>query len=174
MDTIQRMTKPEYIMAIAKLVSLRSTCHDAQVGAVITTDNYQILATGYNGMLPGMPECTGDGSCKITRNSQSAGVSRMCPTIHAEANALRQYRTHTGKPKLPHFGKIFVTTAPCLSCLQQLYDADIYDVYYGSKNSWLEPVSTLARRMGIRFVYQPVPDISAHLSHQATMSQQSK
>ena len=47
----------EYFMLIAKLVSTRSTCNSRPTGAVLVKDR-QILATGYNGSMPGAPHCT--------------------------------------------------------------------------------------------------------------------
>ena len=41
-------------MLIAKLVSTRSTCNSRPTGAVLVKDR-QILATGYNGSMPGRP-----------------------------------------------------------------------------------------------------------------------
>ena len=47
----------EYFMLIAKLVSTRSTCNSRPTGAVLVKDR-QILATGYNGSMPGAPHCS--------------------------------------------------------------------------------------------------------------------
>ena len=44
-------------MLIAKLVSTRSTCNSRPTGAVLVKDR-QILATGYNGSMPGAPHCS--------------------------------------------------------------------------------------------------------------------
>ena len=47
----------EYFMLIAKLVSTRSTCNSRPTGAVLVKDK-QLLATGYNGSMPGAPHCS--------------------------------------------------------------------------------------------------------------------
>jgi len=54
---IMRPSWNEYFMLIAKLVSTRSTCNSRPTGAVLVKDR-QILATGYNGSMPGAPHCT--------------------------------------------------------------------------------------------------------------------
>ena len=43
-------------MDIAGVMSSRSTCDRASVGAVIARDG-RILSTGYNGAPPGLPHC---------------------------------------------------------------------------------------------------------------------
>ena len=59
---MQRPDWNEYFMMIAKMVSSRSSCLSRPVGAVIVRDNH-ILATGYNGSIPGQDHCTDDGVC---------------------------------------------------------------------------------------------------------------
>ena len=61
----------EYFLLIAKLASTRSTCNSRLTGAVLVKDK-QILATGYNGSMPGgAPHCTNrtmpDGSTSCHR-----------------------------------------------------------------------------------------------------------
>lgn len=53
------MTRPswdEYFMAQCDLVATRGTCDRKQVGAIIV-HNKRIIATGYNGSIPGQPHC---------------------------------------------------------------------------------------------------------------------
>jgi dCMP deaminase len=70
-----------YFMNIARDVAERSTCPRASVGAVIVKDN-RILATGYNGALPGEPHCTEVGCLMVNNHCER--------TIHAETNAVVQ------------------------------------------------------------------------------------
>jgi dCMP deaminase len=132
----KRPSIDEYFMAMAFLVSSRATCKEAKVGAVLVSSNRHVLATGYNGMLSGLPECDHTGSCKLTRAKSTGEVTRMCPTIHAEANALAQYRLAHNQPWVPKDTTIYVTTFPCLACVQQLIQAKVLRVIYGSSNSW--------------------------------------
>ncbi|MFX1258352.1 MAG: cytidine/deoxycytidylate deaminase family protein, partial [Promethearchaeota archaeon] len=47
-----RISKNEYFMEIAELVSKRSTCIRRKVGAILVKDSH-IISTGYNGVPPG-------------------------------------------------------------------------------------------------------------------------
>ena len=47
----------EYFMLLAKLAATRSTCNSRKIGAVIVKDK-QVLATGYNGAMPGQKHCS--------------------------------------------------------------------------------------------------------------------
>ena len=72
-----------YFLWIARIVSSRSTCPRAEVGAVLTRDK-RIIATGYNGSLSGEPHCL-DVGCLLDKGG------RHCQrAIHAETNAIAQ------------------------------------------------------------------------------------
>jgi len=78
------MVRPDwntYFMEIAKVVASRATCPRGQVGAAIVKDN-RILATGYNGSLPGESHCTEVGCLMIDGHCER--------TVHAETNAVIQ------------------------------------------------------------------------------------
>ena len=54
------MNRPSFdqiFLEICDVVAKRSTCDRRYVGAVITIDN-RIVATGYNGSIPGEPHCS--------------------------------------------------------------------------------------------------------------------
>ena len=70
-----------YFLDMARLVSTRSTCPRAEVGAVLVIDR-RIIATGYNGAAPGLPHCT-EAGCLI----EDSHCQRV---IHAEVNAVGQ------------------------------------------------------------------------------------
>lgn len=130
-----RPTLDHYFMSLAYQVSSRATCQEAQVGSVLVNSNNHILATGYNGSLPGQPECTGTSTCKLTRERPTELI-QMCPTIHSEANCLAQFRLAHNQPHVPPGSTIYVTSFPCLSCLQQLIQAKVSKVVYAQVNSW--------------------------------------
>lgn len=123
-------------MSLAYLIAARATCKEAKVGAVLVSQEHYVLATGYNGMLKGEPECDHSGSCKLKRVRSNGETFQMCPTIHAEANALAQYRLAHNQPHIPFGSIIYVTTFPCLACVQQLIQAKVSKVVYGNSNSW--------------------------------------
>jgi dCMP deaminase len=123
----------EYFMLIAKLVSTRSTCNSRPTGAVLVKDK-QILATGYNGSMPGAPHCAGqfmpDGSPYCHRRALDiADVDKynFCRASHAEANAIAQAARHG----VPIKGaSLYVTLEPCYVCVKLLATAQIERVFF--------------------------------------------
>jgi dCMP deaminase len=123
----------EYFMLIAKLVSTRSTCNSRPTGAVLVKDK-QILATGYNGSMPGAPHCLGqympDGSPYCHRRALDiADVDKynFCRASHAEANAIAQAARHG----VPIKGAtLYVTLEPCYVCVKLLATAQIEAVFF--------------------------------------------
>ena len=82
----------EYFMLIAKIVALRSGCNSRPTGAVIVKDK-RILATGYNGPMPGAWHCTDKGSTYCFRREKGIpdiDKYNFCRASHAEANAIAQ------------------------------------------------------------------------------------
>jgi dCMP deaminase len=124
----------EYFMLIAKLVSTRSTCNSRPTGAVLVKDR-QILATGYNGSMPGASHCIDqaplpDGSPYCHRRAlriPDADKYNFCRASHAEANAIAQAARHG----VPIKGAaLYVTLEPCFVCLKLLATAQIEQVYF--------------------------------------------
>ena len=123
----------EYFMLIAKLVSTRSTCNSRPTGAVLVKDK-QILATGYNGSMPGAPHCSDqvmpDGSPYCHRRALDiADVDKynFCRASHAEANAIAQAAKHG----IAIVGaSLYVTLEPCYVCIKLLATAQIERVFF--------------------------------------------
>ena len=108
-----------YFMNVAKQVATRATCDRKQVGAVIVKDK-NILATGYNGSISGMPHC--DEMGHMMENDHCVA------TIHAEANAILQAAKHgTSIDK----ADIYIAASPCWSCFKLIANAGIRRIYYG-------------------------------------------
>ncbi len=59
---MERPDTEEYFMAMAFIVSERSTCLSRKVGAVMVRDK-RVLSTGYNGAPKGLPHCDEMGGC---------------------------------------------------------------------------------------------------------------
>ena len=84
------------------------------MGAVIVTDdNTQVLALGYNGDQKGGPNC---------RDSLETGKSGF---IHAEVNALIKCDFNNPKKK-----KMYLTHSPCPVCAKCIVNAGIEEVLY--------------------------------------------
>jgi dCMP deaminase len=95
-------------------ISKRSPDQKFQVGAVIVTeDNTQVLALGYNGDHKGGPN---------QRDSLETGRSGF---IHAEVNALIKCDFNNPKKK-----KMYLTHSPCPVCVKCIVNAGIKEVLY--------------------------------------------
>jgi dCMP deaminase len=131
---IPRPDWDEYFMAIAKVISTRSTCSSRPVGCVIVKD-HRILVAGYNGAPPGEPHCTDgytDGHIYCARRAQNIPdhlKQQVCPSVHAEENALN-LATKLGISHLLSNSSIYTTLAPCNRCINNLKASGVTKVYY--------------------------------------------
>ena len=131
---INRPDWNQYFMAIAKVVSTRSTCSSRPVGCVITLNN-RILVTGYNGAPPGEPHCTdqgGDGRIFCARRAQKVPDEfkhEGCRSLHAEENALK-LAVRLGLGELLNGSAIYSTLSPCIRCIERLRSHGVAKVYY--------------------------------------------
>ena len=109
-----RLNWNEYFITIALLASKRSTCSRLNVGCVIVENN-RILATGYNGFLPGAPHIS-----RVVNNHEQF-------TVHAEQNAI----CDAAKRGVSLDGATaYVTHYPCLNCLKLLIASGIKNIKY--------------------------------------------
>ncbi len=76
----------EYFFNIAREVSTRASCPRASVGAVVVSNSYRILSTGYNGAPPGHNDCLSIGCDIVDNHCQRA--------LHAEVNAIAHAAQH--------------------------------------------------------------------------------
>lgn len=86
---MERISKTEYFLEIAKTVSKRSTCLKRNYGCVIVK-NGVIISTGYNGSPRGEVNCCDIGNCPRMDVPHNSGDYRGCPSVHAEQNAMLQ------------------------------------------------------------------------------------
>jgi len=107
----------EVWMETAKVLSRRSLDPRFQVGAVIVTgDNTQVLAVGYNGDHRG-------GSNQV--ESLEPGCSGF---IHAEINALIKCDYNNPKRKV-----MYLTLSPCKQCAKSIVNGGIDEVVYNEE-----------------------------------------
>lgn len=92
----------KYFISLAFVVSTKSTCQRAKVGAVIVDESGIVVATGYNGSMPGYPHCV-DVGCLIVGG-------RCRRTTHAEANAII-FSRGLGRA-------LYTTHNPCADCVK--------------------------------------------------------
>ena len=104
------------IFKTAMLASERSTCPRMHCGCVFVKDRF-VLATGYNGSLPGHPHCE-DVGCLVVDN-------HCVRTNHAEINALTQAANHGVNIK---GATAYITNMSCTTCAKALIAAGIIRV----------------------------------------------
>jgi dCMP deaminase len=111
------MSRPDWDeiwMTFASNISRRSYDQRYQVGAiVVTVDNCQVLAVGYNGNYSGGPNEV---------ESNEPGQSGM---LHAEINALLKMDYNNPKKK-----KLYLTLSPCRMCAKAIVNAGIDEVIF--------------------------------------------
>jgi len=128
MSSIQRMSKDEAYLRMAEALAWRSTCLDKQVGCVITNIKNEIIATGYNGAPRGWIHCIDTGICLV----EKYGSKDLCPSAHAEQNALMQCRV----PEQIH--TIYVTLSPCINCIRIINNTSCKRIVFLHHHSHLE------------------------------------
>lgn len=120
---IDRPTKHQTLMRIAHVVSLRSTCSRRAVGCVLTDDDRELVAMGYNGGPKG------------GRNECARAEAGRCGCLHAEVNALL---------KAPRGLTVaYVTTCPCEACATALVNYGIQEVWFRESYRTTEGLAVL-------------------------------
>lgn len=114
--TIKRPSWDEYFLKLAMLASERATCPRMHAGCVIV-NNRNVVATGYNGSIPGDEHCE-DVGCKVIDN-------HCVRTVHSEINALAQAAKHGSSV---NNSTAYVTNMPCTNCAKALIAAGINQV----------------------------------------------
>jgi len=118
-----------YYMGIAFAVRERANCRGNRVGAVIVRGN-RVIATGYNGVPEGMPNCL-DGGCLRCSNPDGIFPSGhgydLCICVHAEQNALLSAARFGIAVE---GGTLYTTMQPCYGCAKEALQAHISRVVY--------------------------------------------
>lgn len=171
----ERPSWDEYFMVIAKVVSTRSTCNSRHTGAVVVKDK-QILATGYNGAMPGCEHCIDktmpDGGVYCERRAKNVldlDKYNFCVASHAESNAISQA---ANKGISLNGGIIYTTLFPCFNCFKMIAVAGIkkiiYEYEYESKNKerdsfWEQQV----KNTGISYEKLTIKNNTIHIIEQS-------
>ena len=138
---INRPQWDEIWMEFAISISRRSVDSKYRVGSVIVTDdNTQVLAIGYNGDQKGGPN---------TRESYETGRSGF---IHAEINALLKCDYNNPKNK-----RMYVTLSPCRMCAKAIVNSGIQEVIYSEEYRDTTSLDIL-RDAGIKVRLYPLKD----------------
>lgn len=134
-----RATWDEYFMNIAREVATRSTCDRKFVGAVVVRQK-NILATGYNGSIAGLPHCDEAGHLMED--------GHCVRTVHAEANAIVQAAKNG--TSIEGAG-IYVTASPCWPCFRLIANAGMRRIVFGELYRDAR-IYDFARELGIELV----------------------
>lgn len=110
----ERLSIPQYAMALAHVASLRSEDPFRKVGAAALDYDNRVVGTAYNGLAPGFdaPEGFWD---------DRAGRQKFM--LHAEVNLCSLFKR--GEVKV-----IATTTMPCTACMQTLCAYGVEEIYY--------------------------------------------
>ena len=103
----------QYFLKLAMLASERATCPRMHCGCVLVKDKH-VIATGYNGSIPGDEHCE-DVGCMVIDN-------HCVRTNHAEINALTQAAK---RGNAVEGATAYVTNMPCTTCAKALIAAGI-------------------------------------------------
>ena len=136
---MERASWDDYFMAIAKVVSSRSTCDRKFVGSVIVRDK-TILSTGYNGSIRGMPHCD-----EVGHDMEN---DHCVATIHAEANAIIQAAKNGVRIE---DGELYTTASPCWNCFKLIANSGIRRIYFGEFYRDEKSIR-IARQLGIELI----------------------
>ena len=139
----------EYFLKLAMMASERATCPRMHCGCVLVK-NKEVIATGYNGSIPGDEHCE-DIGCLVVDN-------HCVRTVHAEMNALIQAAKHGHAVE---GAGAYVTNMSCTTCAKALVTAGIKRVVVFSDYH-----DTLATQFfakgGVRIDKHPVPGKDIH------------
>ena len=103
------------LMATAHIWSELSHCKRRKVGAVLSK-NRRVLATSYNGAIPGE-----NNDCEDANNNTIEGIS------HAEQGVLM----YAAKNGISTDGcTMYITLSPCITCARLMIQAGIERVFY--------------------------------------------
>ena len=130
---IERPSKDEYYLDLARSVARRATCLKVEIGAVIIRDD-QVVATGYCGAPRGTKSSLEHGFCLRQKLGIPSGHRyEMCRSVHAEQNAIIN-AARSGTSVLG--GDIYIygkrrdsdeqlNAFPCFICKKMIINCDI-------------------------------------------------
>ena len=110
----ERLSIPQYAMALAHVASLRSEDPYRKVGAAALDFDNRVIGTAYNGTAPGFDAPEGFWDDREARQKFM---------LHAEVNLCSLFRR--GEAKI-----VATTTMPCTACMQTLCAYGIREIYY--------------------------------------------
>lgn len=144
---VERSSKKDYYLEIARSVSKRSTCNRRQYGAIIVNNN-EVISTGYNGSPRGCVNCCDIGKCyREINNIEHGEMYERCISVHAEQNAIinaSRKEMYGGTLYLVGFenGKE-LSAEPCKICCRMILNSGIYKVVNKDREYHIEDLRTM-------------------------------
>lgn len=114
---MERISRVEMAMGMARLLAKRSTCLRLQIGALLTLEG-RPLSWGYNGAPSKVSHC----------DATNCTPEKPCTrTLHAESNAI----SWAARKGIATEGSVLYTThSPCQPCAKLILNAGIISVIY--------------------------------------------
>lgn len=156
---MKRLPWPDYFMAIAFLVSGRSTCLRRKVGALAVRDR-RILATGYNGAPAGTQHCLDKGCLRQQMGIPSGERHEICRGLHAEQNVIIQCAANGSDIS---GADIYCTNHPCILCAKMLINCRVRNIYYADSYPD-EMAATILREAKIPVTHLPFDPSALNLA----------
>jgi dCMP deaminase len=111
--------KKKLMLDVALRMAYEATCPRMNGGAVIATDDFHILTTGFNGAPRGLPHCL-DAGCHL--------IDGHCGRAsHAEMNAILQ-AARIGLSV--HAANLYCTHFPCPMCARMIVQVGLVSVTF--------------------------------------------
>jgi dCMP deaminase len=170
------MTRPSFddiALELATAIAKRSTCPRLHTAALIVTSNDRLIASGYNGSLPGQQHCDEVYTCPACKGvgqrhpgiawcSACDGRTDWLPpnclivdghcqrTVHAEANAIAQAARHGISVAAC---KMYCLHTPCIICAKLVISSGISEfiVFNEYTNTPLKEVMDFIKQAGVRY-----------------------
>lgn len=128
--TAERPTWDHVWLDCTHIMSQRSRCVRAQVGAVIVADDQTVISMSYNGPPKDYPTSEGDCSdwcprAQKTSNEDLSPTYDDCVAVHAEANAIARADFSRMKGST-----VYVSTGCCKGCAKLLANSGVKRVVF--------------------------------------------
>jgi len=101
---LTRATKDQYLLGMALMATIRSEDPWRKVACIVADKHYNVLSTGYNGLLP---------KVELPDEVWQDREARLVHVIHSEVNALSMIKK--GEASV-----MACTLAPCLPCSKEI------------------------------------------------------
>ncbi len=131
----QRLSIPEYAMALAHVAALRSEDPFRKVGAAALDKDNRVIGTAYNGLYPGFV---------APDDFWASRDERQKYMLHAEINLCSLFKR--GEAYC-----VACTTMPCTACMQALCAHGVKVIYYGESYKKSE-APEIAQKYGVELI----------------------